>query len=223
MKFSTSSILAFASIAATSVFAAPVDIPSASLPVSNLPTSALGNLPTGELGSVTGVLGGSLPTGDLAGLNLPDPIGAVSGEIANITGLLKEVTSLLTTSDLPHDTLDKVVEIVKEFVNGIVDTLGQATGLDGVADSLNNLLDDTVGKLDGLLKNSGLSDTLNRTLDALLKSLKTLLSKILWTLNQVLDNLFHLNLVGVVVALLSGALAAIDLFLSQLKNGALPA
>lgn len=230
MRFSTSAIFVIASFTA-SVSAAPVDVPSASLPVSNLQTDvlsaatgALGSaLPTSDLDKITGALESSLPTGALSGLSLPDPLGAVTGEVANITGLLKEVTSLLTTTDLPTDTLDKVVEIVKELINGVITTLGEATGLDGVADSLNSLLDDTLGKLDDLLKNSGLSDTLNSTLDGLLKSLKTLLSKLLWTVNQVLENLFHLNLVGVVVALLSGALAPIDLFLSQLKNGVLPA
>lgn len=156
-------------------------------------------------------------------LNSLKPLEANNQGIANITRELTELTSLLTSSSLPKDTLTKLVTIVVDLLKDIVTTLGGVTGLEQGTDALNALLDDTFAKLDDLLANSGLDATLNKVLDSLIDALKTLLSKLLWTINQVLSNLLKLNLVGVIVALLSGSLASVDLFLSKIKNGVLPA
>lgn len=151
-------------------------------------------------------------------------IGAINKGIANITGELTQLTTLLTApTELPKDTLGAVVTIVLDLLKGVVSTLGGITGLEEGTDALNGLLNDTFAKLDALLANSGLDATLNQVLRTLIDAIKTLLAKILWTLNQVLDNLLHLNLVGVVASLLAGALASVDLFLSKIKNGVLPA
>jgi len=159
----------------------------------------------------------------------PDSIPIIDGlssglgqGIANISGEVSDITSLLTSSQLPQDSLDQVVTIVVETLQGLLSTVGNITGLDEGTDALNSLLSDTFAKLDNVLDNSGLDETLNQVLDSLIDALKTLLSKLFETIDNVLENLLELNLIGVVVSLLSGALASVDLFLTKIKNGILP-
>lgn len=230
MRFSVQVLLPIALLAVNAA-ALPAGTDALAADVtSDLPTdsleSSLSGVTSGDLTSSLPI-DTSVASSSTSGLDLSDlsnlGLGALGGGVANITGELKELTTLLTTTDLPSGTLDEIVTILKETLGGIISTLGNATGLTGVSDSLNDLLDDTVSKLDSLLDNSGLDETLNNTLDAVLQSVKTILTKLLWTIDQVLENLLSLNLVGAIAALFSGALAAVDLGLTGLKNSGLPA
>ncbi|CCH46670.1 putative secreted protein [Wickerhamomyces ciferrii] len=193
MKFSITSALAVFSLFSVSALAAPVASPDAV----------------------------ALPNADPLAFAAPAPVAdstldAVNAGVANITGELGELTKVLTSSKAPKDSYTKITNIVVKLVEGIVDTLGKATGLTEATDSINKLLNTAIGALDTLEKETGLTDTLNKEVDSLVSTVQGLLKNLVSTLNGILKNLFALNLVGVVVALLGGLLKTLGGLLSGL-------
>jgi len=195
MKFSTASIFAAFSLFAVSAYAAPAADPvalAAPAPIANAaPAPAALAIAESDL--------------DI-----------VNAAVANITGELGDLTKVLTSSKAPHDTLTKIEDIVYKLVEGIIDTLGKLTGLEGATDAINKLLNTAIGELTALEDETGLTETLNNEVDSLLKTVQDLLKNVVSTLNGVLSNLLSLNLIGVVTSLLGGLLKTLGGLLGDL-------
>lgn len=126
MRFSVQVLLPIALLAVQAA-AAPLDLGATS--TDSLAADVTSDLPVASVeSSLSGVTSGDLTSSlpidsslasDLtSGLDLSDlsnlGLGSLGTGVANITGELEELTSLLTTTDLPSGTLDDIVTILKE-------------------------------------------------------------------------------------------------------------
>jgi len=217
MKFSTFSILPIA-LLATSVFAAPVAVAEPAAVA--IPNPSVQLQQRDVLSDVASDVENALPSGLANALGSWEPVQGIVDEVKNVTGLLENITSILTsTTDLPSGTLTDLAKILKEFVGGVIDTLGKETGLTGISNALNDLLNDTFNKLDNLAKVTHLSQALNAILDTVIGTLKATLIQLVTSVVRVVEDLLKLNLVGALVQLFSGAFSVIDTFLTNLSNG----
>lgn len=204
MKFSITSAFAIFSLLTVSAIAAPV-----AAPVAVAAPNAI------ALADPIAIAEADPALSNLAAL------AAVNKAVPSITKDIANLTTLLTTSEASEGALGEVVGIVVDVSQSVITLLGNITTLEEGTTAINDLLDDTVAKLDAVLANSGLEGNANKVLDTLIDSVKVLLNKLLETISSVLEQLLKLNLIGVITSLLSGALASVDLFLTKLKNGAL--
>ncbi|CCH41741.1 putative secreted protein [Wickerhamomyces ciferrii] len=143
--------------------------------------------------------------------------------ISNVTTESNNLNSVLQSADLPKDPKEALAQIVKDTLSKGLGAVQNAKSKEEGQAALSSILEDSKSKLNGVSSQASEDDPITRTLKGVVTSLVSLLEKIFETLSDTLDNILHLNLIGAIVSVLSGVLAAIDIFLSNLKNNVLPA
>lgn len=183
MKFSITSTFAIFSLFAISAFAAPVAVPAA---------NAIGS-----------------PEAKAVAAAFPESHSDfVNGAVANLTAEIGELTQVLNSSSISNVTLNQIIDVVAELVEGAISTLGEETGNSDTTDSINSLLNKAIPALEAILEATGTSDSLNEEIT----TVEELLTAIVSTINNVESEYNSKDTIGVITSLLSGLLSVLRLY-----------